>query len=651
MATNRILSTGVPNRGPIGQVPARQNIFTLLADPDMRNLYLLGLERMQTVRPSSDPKSWFQIGGIHGRPYEPYGGARDPRDPNDRFGGYCCHSSELFLPWHRPYLALFEQVLHEDVNYVAGQFPEPKRARLVAKAKNFRVPYLDWAARRDAPNEIYAPTITVERPDGSKPTIRNPLASYRFRQGEAARLGFSITETRRATDLDDVLAAHFAQRWGAAVNTRDRVWRLLSLNGQTYQSFSNNKWNDRMLPGDYDSCEGIHDGLHIIIGGPGGTMTSVDIAGFDPIFWLHHCNVDRLWALWQAMNPQRETAWNLGNVNTALPEITPWNNTGGPIENLGLLPFRKSIDSAGRDVWWTVRECRDFKAFNHTYPELKNWGVSTREALASEVIQTVRALYGPGSSPGRIMPLAAAGGAPSPFITMASGAGPAAQQPLKKDAAAPAAKPEEKSSSFGDKLQKAAASVSSSVSSVVPKADPLPLDKLVHSGKHHEYVANIRAPKFDFNGSFEVHVFLGKFSEDYKNRPTDPNLVGTYGVLANDIETTQCGECKKGHESGLIVSGTVPLTGALLDRISEIGSLEPNVVTPYLKKNLHWRIHKMDDAHTNIPREGQGRVKFSVACAEVEAPKAKDALPVYGPWTTIYDITEGRPTGAGPGEA
>jgi len=25
-----------------------------------------------------------------------------------QFGGYCTHSSVLFVPWHRPYLALFE---------------------------------------------------------------------------------------------------------------------------------------------------------------------------------------------------------------------------------------------------------------------------------------------------------------------------------------------------------------------------------------------------------------------------------------------------------------------------------------------------------------------------------------------------------------
>lgn len=33
-------------------------------------------------------------------------------------------------------------------------------------------------------------------------------------------------------------------------------------------------------------------------------MRDPEIAGFDPIFWLHHANVDRLFAMWQAVYPE-----------------------------------------------------------------------------------------------------------------------------------------------------------------------------------------------------------------------------------------------------------------------------------------------------------------------------------------------------------
>jgi hypothetical protein len=33
-------------------------------------------------------------------------------------------------------------------------------------------------------------------------------------------------------------------------------------------------------------------------------MSHVPYSSFDPVFWLHHCTVDRELALWEALNPQ-----------------------------------------------------------------------------------------------------------------------------------------------------------------------------------------------------------------------------------------------------------------------------------------------------------------------------------------------------------
>ena len=46
-----------------------------------------------------------------------------------------------------------------------------------------------------------------------------------------------------------------------------------------------------------------HNDIHVAIG---GFMGNPDTAGLDPIFWLHHCNIDRLWAVWNGqrrLNP------------------------------------------------------------------------------------------------------------------------------------------------------------------------------------------------------------------------------------------------------------------------------------------------------------------------------------------------------------
>jgi hypothetical protein len=41
------------------------------------------------------------------------------------------------------------------------------------------------------------------------------------------------------------------------------------------------------------------DGDQILV----GTMEPLDISPSDPIFFIHHCNVDRIWAEWQAAKP------------------------------------------------------------------------------------------------------------------------------------------------------------------------------------------------------------------------------------------------------------------------------------------------------------------------------------------------------------
>jgi tyrosinase len=50
----------------------------------------------------------------------------------------------------------------------------------------------------------------------------------------------------------------------------------------------------------------LHSKVHLGVGPAGGGMTSLYWSPNDPIFWLHHCNIDRLWASWNAaggLNP------------------------------------------------------------------------------------------------------------------------------------------------------------------------------------------------------------------------------------------------------------------------------------------------------------------------------------------------------------
>ena len=42
-----------------------------------------------------------------------------------------------------------------------------------------------------------------------------------------------------------------------------------------------------------------HNRVHVWIGGDMGPGTSPN----DPVFFLNHCNVDRIWSQWQQMHP------------------------------------------------------------------------------------------------------------------------------------------------------------------------------------------------------------------------------------------------------------------------------------------------------------------------------------------------------------
>ena len=62
------------------------------------------------------------ISGIHGFPQADWDGVKGI--PNPQYPDYADHASILFLPWHRPYLAAYEQLLQQNAIQFASQFPQ-----------------------------------------------------------------------------------------------------------------------------------------------------------------------------------------------------------------------------------------------------------------------------------------------------------------------------------------------------------------------------------------------------------------------------------------------------------------------------------------------------------------------------------------------
>jgi tyrosinase len=162
-------------------------------------------------------------------------------------GNYCWHHQQsrrtplqarLFLPWHRAYLWWLEQAMQDQVDGAA-------------------IPWWDWTAGG------IPPAYSVRAVNGED----NPLRGSRMSVPSA---GLN-RRTRRAPGLTPGVRLPTAAEVAAVLDDTD------------WASFS-------------DRVESMHDQVHVWVG---ADMSDITTAAFDPIFFAHHCMIDRLWYLWQ----------------------------------------------------------------------------------------------------------------------------------------------------------------------------------------------------------------------------------------------------------------------------------------------------------------------------------------------------------------
>lgn len=75
---------------------------------------------------------------------------------------------------------------------------------------------------------------------------------------------------------------------------------------------------------------GAHNQVHVFIGGTMGSMLSPA----DPLFWLHHCEIDRRWAAWQ-QGHEGEGPRVTGNDAI----LDPWPETVEDVLDMGALNY------------------------------------------------------------------------------------------------------------------------------------------------------------------------------------------------------------------------------------------------------------------------------------------------------------------------
>jgi len=614
---------GVPTHTGHDQLPPpRKEIREFIKDVDVFNLYILANAELQKTGQDA-VASWFQIGGIHGKPDLAWDGVTTNITNPSRYQGYCTHGSTLFPTWHRPYVSLYEQAVYQIAEKITGQFPQATRSRWIEALSRFRLPYWDWALDITLPDVyLHNETVTVTTPSGQR-TIPNPLHSFKFNPVGAdfgndgpqwalwpRTLRYPTNNTANATSQPQRVVANLKN---IQKNTRDRTYALLTF-VETWEVFSNHTFTQEH-PTAYDSVESIHDTLHTVIGG-NGHMGSPDFAGFDPAFWLHHAQVDRLTALWQAINPG---VW-------VTPGSTP---TGTFMSDIG------SLEQADSALWpfhvndskyWDSNACQNWNELGYTYPDFVIAGKQSPSSLKQFMLERVSMLYGSGIFGSSTISAAPKVGK-DVFVQQSVSAKAQGAQALgnKVNPGESDAKSHPKHTSDAgneDKFE-------------IVRTPSMPHD----SNGYREWIVNVRILKYAVHGSFFIYIFLGPVPEDSEDWATTETMVGLHSIFANP-PGSGCGNCERQRDANIVTSGTIPLTGALIE--ANIG-LDPVQVEPYLRPNLHWRVQKVDG--TVVDKNDVPSLTVSVSSAWVSYEQGRNfdhPVPRRGDWTNHGSITHGR---------
>lgn len=591
---SKVIIKGVPGNWPAGVVPPpRREINDLIKDHYQFPLYVQALAAMQADA-ENDVISHYQMAGIHGLPYVEWDGSGGSKPvPGSGWSGYCTHGSVLFPTWHRPYVLLYEQVLQSHAVQIANKYTTSDKAQYQNAATNLRVPYWDWAANAVPPDEVIKKTsLSVTGPNGKPLTLNpNPLYGYNFKGGAdkfpspysvwKKTLRHATNDTASAVNnVQELISTLQAEQEDITTSTYNMLTRIT-----TWPAFSNH------TPGDggsaSNSLEAIHDGIHVDVGGD-GFMSDPAVAGHDPIFFLHHCNVDRMLALWQAINPGV-------NVTPGSSEDGNWTikaNTQVDVTT-ALTPFWN-----GPQSYWNSTGTTKFQDMGYIYPEFQGLNLNDAKAVRVAIAKKVNQLYGGQEV---TLPVEPPTGLPAPVPAPAPAPGPqpggGAQQPIPPT---------------------------------------LPGGAVAHKGEIPDWTARVRCKKYEVGSSFSVYIFIGDVPEDPKKWRTSPSMVGAHKAFVNSV-AERCENCK--NQADVYTEGFVHLDSALV-RQSAVKSLDVATVEPYLKQNLHWRVQKPNGEAVELKS-----LEVDVVSTPIQF-KHGDIFPHMGAGPTHHhDITAGRKGG------
>ena len=191
------------------------------------------------------------------------------------------HQCPAFFPWHRELLYQFERELQ----------------RLSGDA-TMAIPYWDWSSEQSTTGIPWLNDFMGgDGADG--PVTTGPFA------------GANNWKLTLSEDQVDHLVRGFGLQSGlsrlpnaAEVNAAlaETIYDKSPWNSSRSLASFRNQVEGWHVPAGSNVSVGMHNLVHVWVGGTKGTMLP-STSPNDPVFFLHHANVDRLWAVWQHLHP------------------------------------------------------------------------------------------------------------------------------------------------------------------------------------------------------------------------------------------------------------------------------------------------------------------------------------------------------------
>lgn len=236
-----------------------------------RNVNSLTAEQVQNIRDAlralkedTSVSGFNQIAAFHGQPNW------CPRPDAENKLACCAHGMAVFPHWHRLLTVQAENAL-------------------VANGLTFGLPYWDWTLPiSDLPDLVKDENYVHP---GTGHSASNPFYSHTVD-------GHTITRDVNADTL------FYDPGFGKLTDLADKM--MLAFEQTDFCDFE-------------VQFEIVHNDIHILVGGNNVySMASLRYTAYDPIFYLHHSNTDRMWAIWQALQKYRGLPYNSANCALAL---------------------------------------------------------------------------------------------------------------------------------------------------------------------------------------------------------------------------------------------------------------------------------------------------------------------------------------------